>query len=95
MKPFIIYLRIRLLTTICVYSLKFFQLLQSGAIMCLVAYACAQSPESKLQLIFLPGVQIPAGYGLAALMSVDTLGVIRGWKVFDHGGHLGGAIFAL
>ena len=26
---------------------------------------------------------------------MDIVGILRGWKVFDHAGHLGGVIFAV
>ena len=26
---------------------------------------------------------------------MDIVGILRGWKVFDHAGHLGGVLFAV
>lgn len=33
--------------------------------------------------------------GIKALMGVDFLGVLLGWKIFDHAAHLGGALFGM
>ena len=31
---------------------------------------------------------------LAGVVTLDLVGVIRGWQFFDHAGHLGGVLFA-
>ena len=28
-------------------------------------------------------------------MALDTIGLIRGWRTFDHAAHLGGVMFAM
>ncbi|KAJ1596811.1 hypothetical protein NDA14_007929 [Ustilago hordei] len=65
----------------------------SGAVYaCLIMSACA-FPQAQLGIIFLPFVTVPIGVGVAGLVAVDVLGVLRGWRVFDHWAHLGGAAF--
>lgn len=32
---------------------------------------------------------------LGGLVTLDVVGLIRGWQVFDHASHLGGAFFAV
>lgn len=32
---------------------------------------------------------------LGGVVAMDVLGLIRGWKFFDHAGHLGGVLFAV
>ena len=44
-------------------------------------------------IIFLPFFSFPIGAGLGAMVAVDLLGAIRGWRMFDHYCHLGGAAF--
>lgn len=52
-------------------------------------------PDASVSLIFLPMIPIPIGMGMGAMVLVDLLGVIRGWKMFDHVAHLGGAAFGV
>ena len=33
--------------------------------------------------------------GLYGLMTFDALGLLLGWKVFDHAAHLGGVLFGM
>ncbi|SAM85004.1 related to PCP1-mitochondrial serine protease [Ustilago bromivora] len=65
----------------------------SGAVYaCLIMSACA-FPQAQLGIIFLPFVTVPIGVGVAGLVAADVVGVLRGWRVFDHWAHLGGAAF--
>ncbi|SGY16886.1 BQ5605_C012g07019 [Microbotryum silenes-dioicae] len=67
----------------------------SGAIWgCFVVTALA-FPQASVALIFMPFVQVPIGSACCAMLVVDALGVIRGWQIFDHVAHLGGAFFGL
>ncbi|SCV67561.1 BQ2448_5172 [Microbotryum intermedium] len=67
----------------------------SGAIWgCFVVTALA-FPQASVALIFLPFVPVPIGSACCAMLAVDILGVIRGWQMFDHVAHLGGAFFGL
>lgn len=49
--------------------------------------------QSKVSLIFLPFTAVPISAGLTGLVCIDILGLIRGWRSFDHAAHLGGALF--
>ncbi|XP_065882734.1 presenilin-associated rhomboid-like protein, mitochondrial [Dysidea avara] len=67
----------------------------SGAIMGVITAVIAHSPDASVYLIFLPFVPIPAVWALGGVITLDLVGLIRGWKVFDHAAHLGGVLFAL
>jgi rhomboid-like protein len=45
-----------------------------------------------ISLIFLPMFSFPIKYGVAGLLLVDFIGVIRKWSSFDHFAHIGGAL---
>ena len=64
----------------------------SGAIFGIVG-ASAHFPELKVSLIFLPIHSIPISQALPAMIGIDALGLLRGWKSFDHAAHLGGTCF--
>jgi rhomboid-like protein len=72
-----------------------FSLGASGAIMAVLAYVCAQHPNSKLQIIFIPDFQFSAGSAIQCIMLFDLAGLIFRWRLFDHAAHLGGAAFGL
>ncbi|XP_051554387.1 presenilins-associated rhomboid-like protein, mitochondrial [Myxocyprinus asiaticus] len=67
----------------------------SGAIMTVLAAVCTKIPEAKLGIILLPMVSITAGNALKALVTLDTAGLLLGWRFFDHAAHLGGALFGV
>ncbi|WFD25691.1 rhomboid protease [Malassezia nana] len=67
----------------------------SGAIYAAFALSACVMPQVHVSLLFLPMVAFPIQWGLGALLFVDMVGVYRGWKVFDHVAHLGGAAFGL
>lgn len=67
----------------------------SGAIMGVMALVVTKWPDLKLMLVFFPFVPIPAIWGLGAVVALDMVGLIRGWKTFDHAAHLGGVLFAI
>ncbi|XP_066591060.1 presenilin-associated rhomboid-like protein, mitochondrial isoform X2 [Prorops nasuta] len=67
----------------------------SGAILGILAYICSQYPNIEMHVIFLPMFTITGGMALKGLMTLDTVGMIAGWKIFDHAAHLGGAIFGI
>lgn len=63
----------------------------SGALYsCIVVEAMAH-PDQQIALIFLPFVGIPIIYGVSGMITLDTVGVLRGWRSFDHLCHLSGA----
>ncbi|KAJ9076579.1 hypothetical protein DSO57_1024694 [Entomophthora muscae] len=67
----------------------------SGAIFGLVSFFAYQMPHSQAGIIFLPGVKFELSDLLAFFMALDFIGVVRGWRVFDHYAHLGGALVGL
>ncbi|XP_018432300.1 PREDICTED: presenilins-associated rhomboid-like protein, mitochondrial [Nanorana parkeri] len=67
----------------------------SGAIMTVLAAVCTKMPEAKLAIIFLPIFTFTAGNALKAILALDSVGLILGWRFFDHAAHLGGALFGI
>ncbi|KAI0918047.1 hypothetical protein AcW1_007026 [Taiwanofungus camphoratus] len=67
----------------------------SGAIYATVTLTAMAFPDTAISLIFPPTPPIPIQYGVFGLMSLDILGALRGWRVFDHYAHLGGAVFGI
>ncbi|XP_017959479.1 presenilins-associated rhomboid-like protein, mitochondrial isoform X1 [Drosophila navojoa] len=67
----------------------------SGAIMTVLAYVCAQYPDTQLSILFLPTVTFSAGAAIKVIMGIDFAGCVMGWKFFDHAAHLGGALFGI
>jgi rhomboid-like protein len=72
-----------------------FSLGASGAIMAVIAYVCAQYPDTKLSILFIPGWQFSADSAIKGIMCLDFVGVLMRWRLFDHAAHLGGAAFGL
>ena len=50
-------------------------------------------PHVQLSLVFLPMLTFPIKWGFGSLVLLDVVGAVRGWRVFDHVAHLGGAAF--
>lgn len=67
----------------------------SGAVYAAFAASALAFPEAKLSIIFLPWLAVPVQWGIAGLVAVDAIGLVRGWAVFDHAAHIGGALFGL
>ncbi|XP_053214165.1 presenilins-associated rhomboid-like protein, mitochondrial [Panonychus citri] len=67
----------------------------SGAILGLLAASCMINPEASLGIVFIPNLLIPAKYGICGIIALDTMGIIRQWRLFDHAAHLGGTIFGI
>lgn len=65
----------------------------SGAIYAAVVLTALGFPDSEVSLIFLPGLLIPSQAAVGALVCLDIVGILRGWKMFDHYAHFGGAVF--
>lgn len=65
----------------------------SGAVYsCLMMTALAY-PTSEISLIFPPTGSFNIQTGVMGLVALDVLGIVRGWRRFDHWAHLGGATF--
>ncbi|KAG9348245.1 hypothetical protein JZ751_001980 [Albula glossodonta] len=67
----------------------------SGAIMTVLAAVCTKMPEAKLAIVFLPMFTFTAGNALSVILSMDLVGLVLGWRFFDHAAHLGGALFGI
>ncbi|EGN95310.1 hypothetical protein SERLA73DRAFT_77333 [Serpula lacrymans var. lacrymans S7.3] len=52
-------------------------------------------PDASISLIFLPFFAIPIQSGVGAIIALDAIGILRGWKMFDHYAHLSGATFGV
>ncbi|XP_057347339.1 presenilins-associated rhomboid-like protein, mitochondrial [Manis pentadactyla] len=64
-----------------------------GAIMTVFAAICTKIPEGRITITFLPMFTFTAGNVLKANIAMDTIGMILGWKCFDHAAHLKEAFF--
>ncbi|RSH91515.1 hypothetical protein EHS25_009814 [Saitozyma podzolica] len=67
----------------------------SGAIYAALTLTACAFPDSNVGIIFVPFISFPIGLGVAGMVAVDLVGLIRGWRMFDHVAHLGGAAFGL
>ncbi|EJD41575.1 hypothetical protein AURDEDRAFT_68600 [Auricularia subglabra TFB-10046 SS5] len=65
----------------------------SGAIYALVTLVALGSPSAEVSIIFLPFFSFPIAWGFGGFLCLDAVGLIRGWRAFDHAAHLGGAAF--
>lgn len=62
----------------------------SGAILTLFGVFACLSPESRMQVVFLPFFTFSALTAVKALALTDSVGLLAGWKLFDHACHLAG-----
>ncbi|KAM6496844.1 hypothetical protein JOM56_007317 [Amanita muscaria] len=67
----------------------------SGAIYACVTVTALAFPESQVALFIPPTYPIPIQWGVGGLMMLDMIGIVRGWRMFDHWAHLGGATFGI
>jgi len=65
----------------------------SGAVYAAVAVSALAFPDAQISLIFLPLMTFPITYGFGAMVALDVFGILKGWALFDHYAHLGGATF--
>ncbi|KAJ7504403.1 hypothetical protein B0H11DRAFT_1710157, partial [Mycena galericulata] len=66
----------------------------SGAIYAAVTLSALANPNAKVSPVFLP-LPIPIQYGVGGMVMLDIIGLLRGWRTFDHIAHLGGAVFGI
>ncbi|KAG8930684.1 hypothetical protein FRC02_003786 [Tulasnella sp. 418] len=64
----------------------------SGAIYAMVVMTAFTVPHSAVNIMFIP-IAIPIATAVSATVCLDILGIVRGWQMFDHWAHLGGAAF--
>ncbi|WVR09662.1 hypothetical protein IAU60_006737 [Kwoniella sp. DSM 27419] len=65
----------------------------SGAIYAALTLTACAYPDSNVGIIFVPFISMPIGLGVAGMVTLDLIGLIRGWRMFDHVAHLSGALF--
>ncbi|KAF8273187.1 hypothetical protein EI94DRAFT_56116 [Lactarius quietus] len=65
----------------------------SGAIYSTVILSTLAFPDAEVSLVFPPTPSFPIQYGVGGLVLLDCIGILRGWRFFDHYAHLGGAAF--
>ncbi|GAA6001133.1 rhomboid family intramembrane serine protease [Rhodotorula paludigena] len=63
----------------------------SGAVYACVTLTALAYPSTSVSLIFLPFFPLPIGAATGALVALDVVGLVRGWRMFDHAAHLAGA----
>ncbi|KAF7309792.1 Rhomboid domain-containing protein [Mycena indigotica] len=66
----------------------------SGAIYSCVAVAALALPQLHVNVMFIP-IDIPIRTAVGGLVLMDIVGLLRGWRTFDHIAHLSGALFGL
>ncbi|KAF8199109.1 hypothetical protein BJ912DRAFT_845165 [Pholiota molesta] len=67
----------------------------SGAIYAAVTMTALAFPDSQVALFIPPSYPINIQVGVGGLLLLDCIGVLRGWRMFDHWAHLGGAAFGV
>ncbi|KAL8567226.1 hypothetical protein ACOMHN_046636 [Nucella lapillus] len=70
----------------------------SGAIMCLLGAVCVTHPDARLSIAFVGDLfphSFSASSALKGILLLDTVGLVMGWRMFDHAAHLGGALFGI
>jgi rhomboid-like protein len=65
----------------------------SGAVYAALITTAFAFPDTQIGLIFPPTPPISIQTGVSALVVMDIIGALRGWRIFDHWAHLGGAAF--
>ncbi|KAJ9073656.1 hypothetical protein DSO57_1013898 [Entomophthora muscae] len=56
----------------------------SGAVFGLFSFSAYQVPQNPAYIAFLPGVEFKLSELLAFFMTIDFIGVVRGWHFFGH-----------
>lgn len=67
----------------------------SGAVYAALVLSALTFPQATVSLIVLPMASVPIQWGVAGMVALDALGLVRGWRTFDHAAHLGGALFGV
>ncbi|KAI0630630.1 hypothetical protein C8Q77DRAFT_1134366 [Trametes polyzona] len=65
----------------------------SGAIYAMFAITAFGFPDAEVTFVIPPWIPIPIHTAFSALLAFDFVGVLMGWRFFDHFAHLGGAAF--
>ncbi|KAF8524209.1 hypothetical protein JB92DRAFT_2881526 [Gautieria morchelliformis] len=67
----------------------------SGAIWACVSLTALAFPDAQMALFIPTSFSIPIQTGTFGMVALDVIGIIRGWRFFDHWAHLGGAMFGV
>ncbi|KAF8869700.1 hypothetical protein CPB85DRAFT_1446683 [Mucidula mucida] len=67
----------------------------SGAIYSCVTLTALAYPNSQIALSIPPSYPINIQWGVGGMVLLDFIGILRGWRFFDHYAHLGGAAFGV
>ncbi|KAJ7836954.1 hypothetical protein B0H13DRAFT_2106311 [Mycena leptocephala] len=65
----------------------------TGVLYALMTLTALGFPNAEVALFYPPNYSVPVQWGVASLLLLDILGIWRGWRLFDHFAHLGGAVF--
>lgn len=65
----------------------------SGAVYSCVTLVALAYPDSQVSLIFPPVTPIGIQTAALGILTLDMIGIYRGWRMMDHWAHLGGAAF--
>ncbi|CCL98567.1 uncharacterized protein FIBRA_00567 [Fibroporia radiculosa] len=65
----------------------------SGAVYATLTFVALAYPDTDLATKIPPTFPIPIQWGLCSLLVLDVMGIWRGWRLFNHWAHLGGAAF--
>ncbi|TFK25573.1 hypothetical protein FA15DRAFT_668269 [Coprinopsis marcescibilis] len=65
----------------------------SGAVYAAVTMTALAFPDSQVALFIPPSYPINIQTAVGGLVALDMIGILRGWRMFDHWAHLGGAAF--
>lgn len=52
----------------------------SGAIYAALTLTACAYPDSQVGIIFVPFIRLPIGLGVSAIVAIDVIGLIRGWR---------------
>lgn len=67
----------------------------SAAILGVIGSTCILNPDLRISILFLPFFSFTAQNALIGIIGLDLVGLLSGWRLFDHAGHLGGTLFGL
>jgi len=67
----------------------------SGAIMTMIGIFGTLMPDVPLTIVFFPMFPFSAATAIKGMMLVDTVGMVSGWRFFDHACHLSGLLFGI
>ncbi|EAU90212.2 hypothetical protein CC1G_05750 [Coprinopsis cinerea okayama7 len=67
----------------------------SGAVWATLTMTALAFPDSQVALFIPPSYPINIQTAVSGLVLFDMIGILRGWRMFDHWAHLGGAAFGV